>query len=198
MNMIDVCVDYTYTWSQENPFCVLSQIANFLLTILYGRNEVPLPQTLEMKFLRLPRPTKSPRVELAVEKHIWTGSPGAVGPRCARAEDESDVPRESRDACLESGPGINRRQSRREVTLEPDTSAVQQLLANGGGLLVDSNMRRLSMVLGWITADEGRDLEKTKKALERYISVERVCLHRGLWSGVTKAVVTRFTGVESL
>ncbi|PHJ24990.1 helix-hairpin-helix motif domain-containing protein [Cystoisospora suis] len=143
-------------------------IANFLLTILYGRNEVPLPQTLEMKFLRLPRPNKGPRVEVAVEEHTWPGSAG-VGRRCADAKEEIDVPGESRNACLESGLDSHRRRSRREVTLEPDTSAVQQLLANGGGLLVDSNMRRLSMVLGWITADEGRDLEKTKKALERWV-----------------------------
>lgn len=145
-----------------------AQIANFLLTILYGRNEVPLPNTLEPRFLHIPRPQRDPYDEVAMEVHSWSSSAGGVARGSDLAGVEGDVPGEPSDASPASGRDTILRQRRREVTLEPDAAAVQQLLANGGGLLVDSNMRKLSLVLGWITAEEGRDLEKTKKALERY------------------------------
>ncbi|CBZ51685.1 conserved hypothetical protein [Neospora caninum Liverpool] len=80
---------------------------------------------------------------------------------------------ETHDLCEDSDlaqkPQTQTRQTAETVSLEIDETQIHQLLRNGGGLFVDTNVKRLARCFNWLPKDERMSLEKVKETLERWI-----------------------------
>ncbi|RQX69861.1 helix-hairpin-helix motif domain-containing protein [Toxoplasma gondii CAST] len=172
-------------------------IANLLLSLQYGRNEAPSRRTLPARFLCLKKSRKQfsdteDNEPLLFSVPMLSPTAGEVNWQEVETREEERpmaqqmpagdsrhsgnkpwVEEPSRDYAeaeeAKDTSGDSSQQTGDTVSLDINESHLRQLLRNGGGLFVDTNMKRLAICFNWLPRDTVMSLQEVKEALERWI-----------------------------